>query len=405
MEKEKLLHLIWRHKMLPLASLVTTDGEPLEVIDAGMYNRSDAGPDFFNAKVRINGTLWVGNVELHVRASDWYRHRHDADSAYDNVILHVVETADMSVENARGESIPTLVLPVPPRLCDSYQELLMADKYPPCHSVIPTIPRLKVHAWLNALQTERLLQKTEAITERAKTLGGSWDGAYFATLARSFGFGINGDAFETWAMTNPTDAAGHHRDDLFQVEALFVGQAGLLPRVDERYAKEYDYLRKKFGLTPMEPTLWKYLRTRPQNFPHVRLLQLARMYHERRTSLASLLECDSIDEIGRLYDIKGQRLGLLVINTAVPAIFAYGKTHAKEALCERALALLDEVKAEDNNIVRLWADCGLTAENAGDSQALIQLKKQYCDRKDCLRCHFGYDFLTSEFKNAFIHEE
>ena len=390
--------------MLPLGGLKTTEGESVEVIDAGVYNRSDAGPDFFNAKVRIGGMLWVGNVELHVKASDWYRHRHDSDTAYDNVILHVVETADFDVENSKGEKITTVVLPIPPRLCDSYQELLMADKYPPCHSIIPYIPRLKVHSWLSALQTERLEQKTGAIENRVKALGGSWDGGYFATLARSFGFGINGEAFEIWAMTNPTAAAGHHRDDLFMVEAIFLGQAGLLQRVDEKYTKEYEYLRKKFGLEPMDSTLWKYLRTRPQNFPHVRLLQLARMYHEQRTSLASLLECHSIDEIGRLYNIKGQKLQLLVINTAVPAIFAYGRTHAKEQLCERALSLLDVAKAEDNTIIRLWAECGLKAENAGDSQALIQLKKQYCDRKDCLRCHFGYDFLTSEVKNAFFHE-
>lgn len=405
MEKEKLLHLVWRHKMLPLGTLRTTDGKVIEIIAPGTYNSSDAGPDFFNAKIKIDGMTWVGNVELHIKASDWYRHRHDSDPAYDNIILHVVELADMDIENTKGEKITTLILPIPTELKDGYEELLQEDKYPPCHRIIPMIPRIKVRSWLTALQTERLEQKTDAIAKRVKLLNGSWDDGYFATLARNFGFGINGDAFETWAMTNPTKAAGHHRDNLFQVESIFIGQAGLLEKIDNKYAKEYEYLRYKFGLEPMESSLWKYLRTRPQNFPHVRLMQLAAMYHERRTALASLIECHSIDDIGRLYGIKGQKLNLLIINTAVPAIFAYGKSHANETLCERALTLLEEMKAENNNITRLWAECGIKADNAADSQALIQLKKQYCDRKDCLRCRFGNDFLTSDYRNAFLHEE
>ena len=405
MEKEKLLHLVWRHKMLPLGTLRTTEGKVIEIIAPGTYNCSDAGPDFFNAKIKIDGMTWVGNVELHIKASDWYRHRHDSDPAYDNIILHVVELADMDIENTKGEKITTLILPIPTELKEGYEELLQEDKYPPCHRIIPMIPRIKVHSWLTALQTERLEQKTEAIAQRVKRLNGSWDDGYFATLARNFGFGINGDAFETWAMTNPTKAAGHHRDDLFQVESLFIGQAGLLEKVDDKYAKEYEYLRYKFGLTPMESSIWRYLRTRPQNFPHVRLMQLAAMYHERRTALASLIECHAIDDIGRLYGIKGQKLNLLVINTAVPTIFAYGKSHANETLCERALKLLEEIKAENNNITRLWAECGIKADNAADSQALIQLKKQYCDRKDCLRCRFGNDFLTSDYRNAFLYEE
>lgn len=405
MEKEKLLHYVWRHKILPLGTLRTTDGKEVEIIDPGMHNRSDAGPDFFNAKVKIDGMLWVGNIEIHIKASDWYRHRHDTDEAYDNVILHVVELADMDVETSQGKTLTTIELPIPQQLCEDYQELLMADRYPPCHRVIPSLPKLKVHSWLTALQTERLEQKTTAILQRVKRLDGSWDDAYFATLARSFGFGINGDAFDTWAMMQPTKAAGHHRDDLFQVESIFIGQAGLLDRVDDRYTKEYAYMRHKFGLEPMDSALWRYLRTRPQNFPHVRLLQLACMYHERRTSLASLLECHTVDEIGKLYNIKGKKLELLVMNAAVPSIFAYGRSHANEALCERAFELLESLKAEDNNIIRMWQDCGITATSASDSQALIQLKKEYCDRKDCLRCRFGNDFLTSSYKNAFLHEK
>lgn len=427
MGHEALLHYTWRHKLLPLKELRTTDGRLLEVVDAGLYNRTDAGPDFFNAKVKVDGMLWVGNVELHIKASDWFRHHHDKDQAYDNVVLHVVTEADMDVTTSQGKVLPTVVIPISDSLRQDYEELIGSEKYPPCYKVIPSIPRLKVHSWMSALQTERLERKTKDIEKRVGEMGGSWEDAYFATLARNFGFGVNGDAFEVWAKTIPMSAVAHHRDDLFQVEAMFLGIGGHTPTlpsrewdevaissfakhvaefdVDGRYAREFAYLQKKFGLEPMDGSLWRYLRTRPQNFPHVRLLQLAKMYHERRTSLAALLDCKDVKEIGKLYDMKGAKLELLVINTAVPTIFAYGRHHAKESLCEKAFDLLESLKAEDNNIVRMWQECGLDVKSAGDSQALIQLKKEYCDRKECLRCRFGYEFLTGDYRNRFLAEE
>lgn len=401
---EKLLHYTWRHLMLPLGTLRTTDGREIEIISPGLHNRSDSGPDFFNAKVKMDGMTWVGNVELHIKASDWYRHRHDSDSAYDSVILHVVEQDDMEVETSQHRHLPTLILPIPEDLKRDYEELLQSEKYPPCHRALHAIAPLKIHAWLSALQTERLEQKTRTIEEKVKNMNGSWEDGYFATLAHNFGFGINGNAFDTWAGSMPMRAAAHHRDNLFQIESLFLGQAGLLDKAGEKYRKEYDYLRHKFGLTTMDGSLWRYLRTRPQNFPHVRLLQLAGMYHERRTGLSELLECQDVKAIGKLYGINGKKLDLLVINTAIPTIFAYGRSHAKEQLCERAYDMLETVKAENNNIVRMWAECGLAVDNAGGSQALIQLKTNYCDRKDCLRCRFGYEFLSGEHKQAFLHD-
>lgn len=401
---ERLMHYTWKHKMFPLGTLLTTDGRAVEVISPGLYNRTDGGPDFFNAKIKIDGVLWVGNVELHLKASDWYRHRHDSDPAYNNVILHVVEIADMDVETEDGNKLTTVEVPVPAELRDNYEKLLNTDKYPPCYNIIPSLPLIKIHSWLSALQTERLEQKTLAIEKRVKAMGGSWEDGYFATLARNFGFSINGDAFDTWMQHMSMQAVAHHRDDLFQIEAMFIGQAGLLDKVDERYAKEYKYLAAKFGLTPMDSSLWKYLRTRPQNFAHVRLLQLAKMYYERRTGLSELLECKDVDAVSKLYGVKGTKLNLLVINTVVPMIFAYGRHHAKENLCERAFDLLETLHAEDNNIIRMWQECGLAVSNAGDTQALIQLKKEYCDKKDCVRCRFGHEFLSSESRNAFFSE-
>lgn len=391
---EKLLHYTWKHRIYPLHTLVTTDGRTVEVIDPGLYNSRDAGPDFFNAKVKVDGTVWVGNVEMHLKASDWFRHGHDKDRAFDNVVLHVVCDADMDVMTSNGRMPAQLVIPMPDSLKTDYEHLLREDKYPPCYERIPSIPSLKIHSWMSALETERLEQKTLAIARRVEDTRGSWEDAYFQTLARNYGFGVNGDAFEMWARSMDMTKAAHLRDNLFQIEALFVGMAGLLDRVEERYAKEFAFLKHQYRLEPIDGAVWKYLRMRPQNFPHVRLLELARMYHEHRTGLSQLLECKDVKAIGKLFDVRGDKLNLLVINTAIPIIFAYGRKKENESLCERAFDLLEELKAEDNHIVRMWQECGLEVRSAGDSQALIQLKKEYCDKKECLRCRIGYEYLS-----------
>ncbi len=427
---EQLLHYVWKHKMFPLKELMTTDGRKVEVIDSGLHNRN-AGPDFFNAKVKIDGTLWVGNVEIHDRSSDWYRHGHDHDSAYDNVVLHVAGVIDSEVQTTSGQQLPQLQLDVPPMVQQQYDELLKTDQYPPCYKIIPDLSLLTVHAWMAALQTERLERKTEDIRKRADRCNGSWEDAYFVTLARNYGFGINGDAFEQWAYHVPLSAVGKHRDDLFQIEAIFMGQAGLLEldTVPAHYQKdalnegyfaklrnEYQYLAHKFSLQPMNATLWRFLRLRPQNFPHIRISQLANLYYEQKASLSKLIECQSVKEMQEMmrthvtpywethYTFGSESpenskrlspfsLNLLMINTAIPMLFAYGRHASKEQLCDRAFDFLEELKAENNHIIRMWRDCGLEVKNAGDSQALIQLKKEYCDRKDCLRCRFGFEYL------------
>lgn len=427
---EQLLHYVWKHKMFPLTELKTTDGLSIEVVDSGLHNMN-AGPDFFNAKVRIGGEMWVGNVEIHDCASDWYVHGHDKDAAYNNVILHVCGEADTDVRTQAGNLLPQLVLTVPESVRLHYAELLHEDKYPPCYRIIPSLSRLTVHSWMSALQTERLERKTEDIDRRVKLCDGSWEAAYFVTLARNYGFGLNGDAFEQWAMSIPLNEVAHHRDDLFQIEAIFLGQSGLLDieSVPAKYrdnalaegyftklSNEYSYLRRKFSLHPIDYKLWKFLRLRPQNFPYVRISQLARLYYDNKASLSRLTECADISEAQQMlstavtpyweahyvFGSPGRKstkrlspasVNVLLINTVVPMLFAYGRHKDDDSMCDRAFDFLEELKAEDNNIVRMWKECGLPVDNAGDSQALIQLKKQYCDRRDCLRCRFGYEYL------------
>lgn len=427
---EQLLHYVWKHKMFPLQPLATTDGEAVEVIDPGLHNRN-AGPDFFNAKLKIGGVMWVGNVEIHDRASDWFLHGHQNDARYNNVVLHVCGVADAVATTQDGRRLRQLVLGVPPDVERNYRELLSVDSYPPCYRAIPHLQKLTVHSWMSALQTERLEQKTEAIARRVKLCDGSWEGAYFVTLARNYGFGINGDAFEQWALNVPLHDVAHHRDDVFQIEAFFMGQAGLLDigTVPERYRdkalgegyftrlrNEYLYLAHKFSLHPIDAGLWRFLRLRPQNFPHIRIAQLANLYYQRKAGLSQLVEAASVKDIEALLRVSvtpywethyafgatsrrsakhlsAASLNLLLINTVVPVLFAYGRYKLDDRLCDRAFDILEELRAENNYIVRMWQKVGLPVDNAGDSQALVQLKKEYCDRKDCLRCRFGYEYL------------
>ena len=398
------MHYVWKHRILPLANLKTTTGEDVEVIDPGRQN-TDQGPDFFNAKIRIGGTVWVGNVELHIHATDWVLHGHERDARYNNTVLHVVSMANAEVQTADGKTVPTLVLPIPQRVMLHYNELCATDDYPRCHRLVPQLSPLTVNSWMDSLLAMRLEERGGHIIERLKATGGDWERATFITLSRNFGFGLNGDAFEHWAQLVPLAAAGKHRDNLLQVEALFLGVAGLLdtPSVShtdeerERMKQEFSFLQHKFSIEhTMTKVEWKFLRTRPQSMPQVRLAQLARLFHEGRIGMSRMMDARDTDELRTLFRTKGlsaNSCNLLIINTVVPLLWAYGHNRQEEAMCEKALALLGDLPAEDNFITRQWKACGLNADTAADSQALIELKRNYCDRKDCLRCRFAYDIL------------
>lgn len=473
---EHLLQYVWKHKLFPLQPLQTTGGLPVEVIDPGLHN-SNAGPDFFNAKLKIDGTLWVGNVEVHSLSSDWFRHGHDRDRAYDSVILHVAGKVDADIVRPDGEPLPQLQLNCPDVVRTHYEELRNADRYPCCTEVIGALPKVAVHSWLTSLQTERLQQKALQIEKRLERCDRNWEDAFFVTLARNFGFGLNGDAFERWAGTLPFRAVDKHRDDLFQIEAFFFGQAGLLDEIasredvsnrpatpqvqtvhltasgtadalpaeakadglplhsrvtstletvpadlpaDEYYfrlQKEYRYLRHKFGFdAQMQASDWRLLRLRPGNFPHIRLAQLAWLYRSGSTLFSRLMEGETLEAVrgmlaARTSDywtehylfhkpsprrektLGAKSVDLLIINTVVPFLYAYGLHKADERMCDRALRFLDELKAEDNHIVRSWSAAGLAVTSAADSQALVQLRTAYCEQRKCLYCRFGYEYM------------
>ena len=417
---EQLLHYVWKHKIFPLKELKTTTGQQVEVIDTGLAN-TDAGPDFFNAKLKLDGVLWIGNIEIHERSSDWFKHGHHADTGYNSVILHIASEIDTEISRSNGERIPQIQLICPEAVRTNYKELLETDSYPPCYRIIPSLSPFTAHSWMSALQMERFEQKATLLNERLKRCQGNWEDAFFITLARNFGFGLNGDAFETWAHRLPFRAVDKHRNDLFQIEAIFFGQAGILEDSDGdgyylRLKKEYTYLQHKFGLIPMDASLWRFLRLRPANFPHIRIAQLACLYHRAYGLLSRIMETETLQGVrdilkggtseywlthytfggsspSRQKSLSNTSLDLLIINTVVTFLYAYGLHKGNPVLCARAGSFLEELKAENNYITRMWEQCGMKASNAADSQALIQLKKEYCDKKKCLYCRIGYEYL------------
>ena len=303
--KESILHYIWQFRLFPVQDLKTTDGQTVEIIDPGKPN-TDAGPDFFNAKIKIDNTLWAGNIEIHSLSSDWVRHHHTTDKAYDNVILHVVNKADANVFRTNGDSVAQLELAVPDHIRINYDELLREKKWIPCADKIHQVPLFLVNDWKNSLLVERLEQKTEMIETLLSQSNNHWEEAFYVSMARSFGFGTNSEAFERLARSLPMSILAKHKDNIFQLEAMLFGQAGLLENtVNDEYQlnlqKEYRFLQSKYQLKPIESSEWKLLRLRPDNFPHVRLSQFAALIHRSTKLFSKIIESDNLQVMRGLF--------------------------------------------------------------------------------------------------------
>lgn len=419
--KESILQYVWQHKLFTAHDLVTTDGEKLEIIDTGR-NNIDAGPDFFNAKIRIGETLWAGNVEIHTSSTEWYKHNHQSDKAYDTVILHVVLKADCEIYRSDGERIPQLELKYPKQIETNYEQLLNQQKWVPCSDIINLIPLIFIESWKSALLTERLEQKMNSIEQLLSENNQYWEEAFYITLARNFGFGTNSQAFERLAKSLSISVLGKHKDNIIQLEALLFGQAGLLnPDKQDDYSiklkKEYDFLSVKYGLIPMGSSQWKLLRLRPDNFPHVRIAQFAALIHSSTKLFSKMVEDPKIESLRKLFEsepsdywktnylfahksplrikkLGAQSINGILINTVIPFLFCYANHKNNDELRNKAIQLFEEIPAEHNSIVNGWVKLGLKTESAFDTQALIQLKKRYCDEKKCLLCRIGHKVMT-----------
>ncbi len=424
---ERLMQYVWQHRLLLHTDMVTVDGRRVSVIDPGRLN-TDAGPDFFNAKVKIGSDTWVGDVEIHVRASDWHRHGHDSDRAYDSVILHVVDRDDTRICRGNGEVIPQMTMTCAPEFHIRYHELVdRADIDLPCANDLPGLSQLYITDWLTGLAFERMYAKSDHMLKLLDTYAGDWEQTCYVILARALGFSINSEPMERLAVSPPLHFLRKHSDSLAAIEALLFGQGGFLEKAPagdpyvEHLRREHKFFAHKFSLRPLEPLGWKMARMRPHNFPHRRISLLAQLISRDFRLVARILKAQSLDDMRDIFrqpltgywanhftfgpgsernyeSLSKNSTDSLVINVAVPLLLSYGTVHGDEALTARAAELLHQLPPESNSIVTLFANAGIKSRDAFTSQALIQLRRCYCEPRKCLYCRVGHRLLASKAK-------
>ncbi len=420
---ERFLHYLWQHRLWT-APLVTTDGQQVDVQRVGVYN-GDAGPDFLDARVTIDGVLWAGHVEVHVKASDWNLHRHGADAAYNNVVLHVVYVNDQSITMQNGMSIPTVEVKSvsPSELWSRYSELIQPP-IPvsiPCMLHIEEVPSLILHSTIDRMVVERMQRKAEDVQRLLSDNVNHWESTCYCLVARYLGTKVNAFAFEMLAKSTPLSVIAKIKDNPFRVEALLMGQAGMLegdfaddyPRALQ---KEYRYLRTAYKLTPMDAHLWKFFRIRPDSFPTIRISQLSHLLSSGSSLFSRLLSAHDVEQLRSVFELRtseywdthyrfdvlspqrskhvGKTLvDILIINAWLPLLFEYGTQHDDQQLRTLSLALLQQLPPENNKCMRLWSSAHVSIPDAAHSQALLQLYNEYCTPRKCLACPIGHHLL------------
>lgn len=423
--REEFLHFIWSFQLFEHQNLQTTQHQLVHIFNQGEWNKG-SGPDFFNSKMKIDTLEWVGNVEIHLKSSDWYVHKHQDDKAYENVILHVVWEDDKPVVNHENKLIPTIILKdrVDILLLEKYQQFIQNKTPIVCQNIIKTIDiPLKKEAIKQAL-FERLRKKAFQIENLVEENQLDWQETAYQWLAKAFGFQDNGEAFLALAKVLPLKYLQKHRDSILQMEALIFGQAGFLEKKIEEdtymkaLKKEYDFLKKKYKLQSLDVVIWKTGKLRPANFPTIRIAQFVAFLYEYPFVLATFLESPTIVNFTRKFQViqspywewhytfgkltkkKVPTLGKtsiesIVINTAVPLLIAYGKQKEEKEYQEKALDWLKNIKAEKNSITKLMEECSFELKTAYDTQGVIELNKNYCQKKRCLECFIGKSFMKN----------
>jgi len=418
---ERLLQFIWQFQYLNKSELRTVQGDQLAIIHPGKFN-TDQGPDFLDAKVVIAETTWAGNIEIHIKSSDWIKHDHSDDKNYSNIILHVVWEDDVNVSYNKGGILPTLVLQnlVSKLLLDRFKELMIREAFVPCETYLPVFDEIKWMAWKERLAVERLQRKSAVVIGLLKDANNHWEEVFWWMLARNFGMKVNADIFESIARSLPLNIIAKHKNQIHQLEGFLLGQAGLL---DEDFAedypkllqREYRFYSKKYQLKPLTVKPF-FLRMRPANFPTIRLAQLAMLVYQSSHLFSKIKETDSLISVKELLNVtandywhyhylldepaeyKPKQLGKqmtenIIINTIIPVLFAYGYYNKEERLKDKALQWLTEISPEKNTITQKWTTLKVPNQNAMESQALIELKNNYCNQRRCLECSVGNSIL------------
>ncbi len=421
---EEFLQYIWENKLFLSENIKTTTGEYLKILEIGKRN-SDSGPDFFNAKVKIDATIWAGNIEIHKNSSDWKKHKHTEDKSYDNVILHIVENDDSPVVRMNNKPIPTLLLEYPKQFQTNYRDLLNAKTWIACENQFHKINPVLLQLGFNRLMIERLETKTETILEKLETNNNDWNATFYQVLAKMFGFKVNALPFELLAKSLPLHILAKHKNSLPQLEALLFGNSGLLNTQllgDDYYLNlrdEYSFLYKKYNLKAIESHLWKFMRLRPGNFPTIRISQFAALIYQSSALFSKIIAIDNLADLKQLFKVKASKywnthynfnksskreskkelgensINILIINVVIPFLFVYGEKQNKDYLKNRALEFLELLSPENNSIINNWRKLGIEVRSAFESQALLQLKNSYCDKKKCLNCQIGVKLVKN----------
>jgi hypothetical protein len=424
--KEEFLHYLWKYGLYYADNLKDNEGNAIEVIHPGEYNR-DSGPDFFNARIRIKETEWAGNVEIHTRASHFETHGHNNDHAFDNVILHIVAESDKKVRNARGQEVLTVKIQFDKSLFEKYTELVNNPYIIACQYEVNKLDRFYIRHWLHSLVVERLSDKSEMIQRMLSDTGNDWEETFYRTLSRYFGFRVNTEPFEMLASALPFKIIRKHIDNRFQIETLLFGTSGMLEEglfknaINDAYykdlIKEYKILSVKYSLQPIHGWLWKFSRLRPVNFPTIRISQLAAMLSVTGGLFSKIIEVKNIKDLRKVFEVSASEYwdnhfvfgkksrsiskntgslatDILLINSVIPIIFIYGQNRDTLEVSEKAMSFLEEIRAEKNTIIEEWKTSGIDADSAFDSQALIQLRNEYCRKRRCLECRIGAKLIS-----------
>ena len=423
---EAFLQYVWQHKLLE-GGLTTTDGQPVVVERVGELNK-DAGPDFLDARITVGGILWAGNVEVHIKASDWRSHQHSDDKAYNNVILHVVYAYDYDVVLENGRKVPTVEIAdaIPEHVWRNYDDLMQSASANsiPCASRLKEIPEFLFHIGQDRLLVERLQRKSDDVERLLKATRGNWEQVCYMIIAHYFGGKTNAFPFELLAKITPMGVLAKIKNDPFRIEALFFGQAGILGDVfyddyPNALQREYNYMRVAYNLKPMPAHLWKFFRMRPASFPTLRISQFSNLISRSSNLFSKLLETKEVKSLRTFFDVEAsdywrnhfrfdkpvdkgsiKTLGdntvdTILINAWVPLLFRYGQSHDDDSLKEQALNILHQIPAEKNTIVRLWQKAGIEPVDAADSQAILQRYNEYCSKKRCLDCSLAFRLLKT----------
>ncbi len=423
---EAFLQYVWHHSLLE-GPLTTVDGLPVVVERPGELNH-DAGPDFFDARLIINGIRWAGNVEVHIKASDWNAHHHSQDKAYNNVILHIVYIHDTDIKLQNGKMVPTVVIAdaIPEFVWENYDSLMNPEENQPipCSNRLKEIPDFLFQMSQDRLLIERIERKSGDVQRILKDSKGSWEQACYWLTAHYFGGKTNAFLFELLAKKTPMSILSKIKDNPFRIESLFFGQAGLLEKefaddYPNAMCREYNYLQAAYGVSPMESHLWKFFRLRPASFPTLRISQFANLICKSSNLFSKLLEADDIKTLRALFDVKTSDYWLthynfdketparqksmgknfidtIIINAWIPLLFEYGALHDDERCKEQAFNLLQQLPSEKNRITKLWSDAGVEPKNAAESQAVIQRYNEYCSQKKCLDCQLAFRLIKTK---------